>query len=914
MSVQDEIFEWVQSFESWKQELFVCAASSPQLGEADAEVVAKMLLGEAVEGRGPREVSRSDFPAAEGADQPMFIKRICDLENVNVIANGQSLAFEPDGLNVVWGANGAGKTGYSRILKHAGRTLHREGVLTNVKAKDASVAPSATIVVSIGGEEHEVSLDLLHGTPPALLGRICIADSKAGEIYLTKETEVDYVPTTLASLSRLAAGLNAVKAVLQRRLEAIETSPMDPRPFGEGTAAGQLVGGLDAKTSEEGVKTVAQLSKDDLAKRAALRKKVGELDAMQAPQLRRAAERDVADASRLLEDLKNLAAPLRESALEVARERDRSLREAREAAALAAKRFEGQPLGEVGSEPWRLLWSAARQYASHLGQALPPDHDPACCPLCMQELGSEARDRLRDFEQFVADDVNAKLKKLEDEVEESRLRIPDAETVRAGHQSVLERLGIADGEPGRVIDDWLDLARNSLRLLKNGEFDDLASIEVPSELSPWIDARKLGAERQAAIERGEESEKTRHDLAEIDGRHLLSERVDEVLGRLAALREIDRLEKAMAETNTSAVSRKIGTFSQQLIQAGLEEALNKQLKALEFRALEVVPKTRIVSGRSMVYLRFKSVDDVPLTDVLSHGEQRRLSLAMFLAEMEVLSDPSPIVLDDPTSSIDQEGRRQIARTLGQLAENRQVISFTHELSFVFELGRQAPEGLSIHTQHVYRQGETVGHVRPSLPWEGLSPADRVGPLRDRLLSLKKLRESHDEDDYRDKAARFCSLLRESIERTVEDRILAGVVQRRIDDVQTKKLRQVNCSEEICEMVDRGMSGSSPWVHDQALADGSEPPTPDELREGLDLYIELLAKLDDADRERKKGTKKRKAERVTKLKAVESGRADSGQLSVPDLKPVPDAAEPASADIAPTPDQGAPQSVKGLDHD
>lgn len=148
MSVQDEIFEWVQSFESWKQELFVCAASSPQLGEADAEAVAKMLLGEAVEGRGPREVSRSDFPAAEGADQPMFIKRICDLENVNVIANGQSLAFEPDGLNVVWGANGAGKTGYSRILKHAGRTLHREGVLTNVKAKDASVAPKSPSISS----------------------------------------------------------------------------------------------------------------------------------------------------------------------------------------------------------------------------------------------------------------------------------------------------------------------------------------------------------------------------------------------------------------------------------------------------------------------------------------------------------------------------------------------------------------------------------------------------------------------------------------------------------------------------------------------------------------------------------------------------------------------------------------------
>ncbi len=115
------------------------------------------------------------------------------------------------------------------------------------------------------------------------------------------------------------------------------------------------------------------------------------------------------------------------------------------------------------------------------------------------------------------------------------------------------------------------------------------------------------------------------------------------------------------------------------------------------------------------------------------------------------------------------------------------------------------------------------------------------------------------------------------------------------------------------MVDRGMSESSPWVHDQALADGSESPTPDELREGLNLYIELLGKLTDADRERKKGTKKRKAQAVAKLKVVESGRAESVEVTGPDLRPVPDGPQPSSGDLAPASGQ-EPASVEGVELD
>jgi len=70
VSVQDRIYDWVKTFEPWKQELFLRAAASPELTEQDIRKVTSMLLGEEAEGTGPREVSREDLPDAHGPVSP----------------------------------------------------------------------------------------------------------------------------------------------------------------------------------------------------------------------------------------------------------------------------------------------------------------------------------------------------------------------------------------------------------------------------------------------------------------------------------------------------------------------------------------------------------------------------------------------------------------------------------------------------------------------------------------------------------------------------------------------------------------------------------------------------------------------------------------------------------------------------
>jgi hypothetical protein len=495
--IQDAIFEWVKGHETWQQELFLRAAVTPELDQRDIEEVASILLGEEVEGVRPRVVTRDDLPDAHGADQPMVVHRLADLQNVNAITAGETLPFAP-GLNVVYGRNGAGKTGYSRVFKHAGRTLYRETVLSNVTDEDAG-SPRATMTIEIGGVRRDETV-ALDEVAPALLARICVADAKAGERYLTHDSEVDYAPESLKSLSRLAEAMRAVEAELDRRLALVRPADIDLAPFGADTAAARFFAGLSATDTPADLAKLASLSDEEQAERERLRRKLGEIDAQQAPQLRRAAEGDVRAASSLQTALATVAANLSNEQVLAAAKEAETLRVTADAAAVTARRFEGEPLGGVGSDPWKVLWSAARAYALHLEEQLPPDHDPARSLLCMQELDAAARVRLEGFDEFVRDDISARVRAAELAIATRREGLPDLVALRATHAEALQRLGSKEGEPGAPIADWLKAAEAVADRLRRGDYEGLIGVDAPpAEIETWIAGRRADA---AAHSRG----------------------------------------------------------------------------------------------------------------------------------------------------------------------------------------------------------------------------------------------------------------------------------------------------------------------------------------------------------------------------------------------------------------------------
>jgi wobble nucleotide-excising tRNase len=90
---------------------------------------------------------------------------------------------------------------------------------------------------------------------------------------------------------------------------------------------------------------------------------------------------------------------------------------------------------------------------------------------------------------------------------------------------------------------------------------------------------------------------------------------------------------------------------------------------------------------------------------LSEGEQNALGLSGFFTEAVFDPSKSAIIFDDPVTSLDHVRRDKVAERLAQLAQDRQVVVFTHDVAFTGDLAAAAEsEGVALIERAVERRG------------------------------------------------------------------------------------------------------------------------------------------------------------------------------------------------------------------
>jgi hypothetical protein len=189
VSLNRRILDWSTTRPPWQSDLLRRLCEGPLTAEARDEVLA-ILLAQAG-APAPRPLTLDDLPADAGEHGQVGLRRIGDLRNVNCIAEGEQLEFEP-GLNVVFGGTGAGKSGYGRLLKRVCRAAAPSEVLRDVFDPGASDKPqTAHIVLKASGKEMPVEVDL-DDAPSRLLSAISVFDASCADFYLSKPSVIDW--------------------------------------------------------------------------------------------------------------------------------------------------------------------------------------------------------------------------------------------------------------------------------------------------------------------------------------------------------------------------------------------------------------------------------------------------------------------------------------------------------------------------------------------------------------------------------------------------------------------------------------------------------------------------------------------------------------------------------------------------
>jgi hypothetical protein len=231
-TVLEIILEWSNDRPAWQRDALRRIVQAKKLAATDiAELVALCKRGRtekpAESDPAPKPLEVGHLPASPGAGASVVLTAVKDVLAVNNLAPGQTLSFAPAGVTGVYGDNGAGKSGYARILKRVCRARHSEAILPNVYDEPSTTPASATLCYSIGGNAQapETWTDTGKGEPRPhpVLSAISVFDAECASVHLKGKNEVAFRPFGLDIPDELGNVCKQVKTLLDTEKKQQET-------------------------------------------------------------------------------------------------------------------------------------------------------------------------------------------------------------------------------------------------------------------------------------------------------------------------------------------------------------------------------------------------------------------------------------------------------------------------------------------------------------------------------------------------------------------------------------------------------------------------------------------------------------------------------------------------------------------
>jgi hypothetical protein len=319
-------------------------------------------------------------------------------------------------------------------------------------------------------------------------------------------------------------------------------------------------------------------------------------------------------------------------------------------------------------------------------------------------------------------------------------------------------------------------------------------------------------------------------LRHLSSRKSLQPNKEAIKSEVQRLLLIANYDAAIASCNPVSISRKSGSLAEAYVTPELQKAFNGRLKQLfGDRCFVELEKTRTSIG--VTYFRLKlanAAGDIPIIDVASEGEFRAIALAAFLAEVDLAQDSSGIVFDDPVSSLDHRFRERFAEIVREVALNRQVIVFTHDIFFLscitYWANRGNPKQTPACTELVSISGKH-GYPQEGVPMEVKNFKARRKHILDEIKAAKECLGANDVQGCMRIANSLTPEMRKVTERAVEEVLFNGAVVRYDPAIHTNHLhpRLTTIVEEDIKFIVSLMDRYSLYPHDQAPARKPEQP-------------------------------------------------------------------------------------------
>lgn len=890
MSMREKIIEWALKQDKITKELIFRALKSNEVIESDVLEVVNLVKVEVGLLPFNSDAKAPDFNALNvnfsKSNDSVLLKNIRNLSSVNTLQDGSVVPFYREGLTVIYGENGSGKSGIAKVLKSACNARAREVVLPDIYADGEFAIPSATLEYYIGEDVQTFDWKSDYSVESPL-NNIHVFDSKSADVQLTNKNEISFMPSGGHVFGLIFELIRQVKTRLSEELKYDTIPVLSTAILVKDTSDKHFAIYNSLKNLEEEkliLENVIWDEQDELKlqdSEALLAN--SNLDQNQKNKLRLEkilisisdfknyienqnhffCDSSIQDLNKIIEDLKS-----KEDALDLLGKKLGSLNV-----------FEG-----VGGAAWRELYEAARKYSEELaykGKKFPFLEIDSKCVLCNQVLKGDAVEKFKSFDEIMNNQIKKELegikKILSDKIQFLDLKLIEPKAVLEAKVEFFK--DFLNEENLAQIILFLSKSTGHSKLVRDCLSEkkqiQLTLIEENDEVLNLLNSIKSKVDLQLAdltlLLNPVKITSLKNDIAVLKFRKELFAYKDSFLKVVQNNRHNALINKGISLLNPANVSKASNTIISSMIKKDFLDTFKVIAEGLGISRLPVSMNTSGGEGKvyfDVILQKGKLPKKSKITDVFSEGELKIISLAAFLAEVSISKVNHAIIFDDPVTSLDHKYKEKIAKKLVETSLNRQVVIFTHDISFLKQLTSNGIEfGTKGGNLHINRFTGR-GMIGKQDSWDTLIVRDMITYIENEKLSVLRKDMQLSQNNYNLKAGEIYGLLRETWEKVVEEILLNNIVTRLSYEISTQMLAAVKIEDEDYQKVYQAMKKCSRWMighKDSENVDSNRPDTK-EIQKDIDSLREYIKKKN----KEKEAVQKQRKTSVEKMTESELG--------------------------------------------
>ena len=775
----------------------------------------------------------------------LMLSKLENLEGVNALLEGQSIEFSPN-LTIIYGSNGSGKSGYTRLLKNVFYSKSKEKILSNIYSTDIVKPVNANFIFKSEGNEISVSYN---NNDHSIFEQFSVFDGKSAVKHIESKNEFEFKPAGLNFFGKFADALSHVEKKLNNEVTIKQQGTNINNLlmlFDGNSEVTEAIQAINTDKGFENLSKIASYTEKNTKEKESVQKKYEELQIASTKK-----DQEI----RNLNTIKKLLLQVKQSvekfnqyfSNEMFEKANQAIIECLEKEEIAknegVENFKTDNLNGIGTSEWKNFILSAEKFAllQENGNSHYPKNDDHCL-FCQQKLSEPAQKLIINYRKFIESVSEKKAAELQNKLNKAKKLYDD--------------LDFNLFPPNNILTNWLiENYPIELEIIKHSiEKQQILAEKICSDIQNKVVNEKVGVlietnifetieielEKSLTIlntgNQFKDLERLRNSIINLEHKEKLSLHFPKFENYFNMQVWLNKASKANFPKQKITLKEK--ELSSKYFSENYVSIFNNECQKLNGDFGIEINRTS-TAGKSYRQLRLKGKN--PNT-ILSEGEQKVIATADFLAEMKLSEINRGIIFDDPVTSLDDKRKNEIATRLVEEAELRQVIIFTHDLVFVSNLLSKCEQQEAEFLCHWI---ENIDGKNPGAIYLNNAPSyekdyKTSGKAQNYLNEAKKSNPQQREEKIKNGFA----ALRTSYEAQVVFGLFKGVVQRFNERVSIESLRKVYFTTELIDELLESYALCCRFMEGHSHSDkySYKKPTIEDLNNEIKRFDEIKKKI------------------------------------------------------------------------